>query len=340
VRTARSALTFADLQLGEKHSGKVAYISGEKIGVDIGAPSLVTVFSAHISEDEDNLVEGQDVEVWLTAIRPDRLRGTMIEKHLVDYSCFSSMGPNTWLNATVHTVTVRSATVEVHLPEGGAGGFYAVLLAAEIEDGGVDSVKYVLVKGEQVMVRVLKVERYRLEVSMREPKDSAEFDAFRELPSDQWLIGTVARVRTTNAMVEVKAPGSSVSSLGVLPIYDIQEGYLSDVHAVLEEGQQVKVRVLKVGDDDMVHLSMLEKDDDEVEEGYLFDVRDVLEEGQQVKVRVLKVDDDDTMHLSMLEKGDDEVEVDSLHSDLPLTHSERVVPLPPKPRRRLRKFGR
>mmetsp|Transcript_6413 Transcript_6413/g.18439 ORF Transcript_6413/g.18439 Transcript_6413/m.18439 type:complete len:133 (+) Transcript_6413:126-524(+) len=41
VRTARSALTFADIQLGEKHSGKVAYIADDQIDVDIGAPSLV-----------------------------------------------------------------------------------------------------------------------------------------------------------------------------------------------------------------------------------------------------------------------------------------------------------
>merc|ERR1719401_1478785 len=83
----------------------------------------------------------------------------------------------------------------------------------------------------------------------------ADLTAFEGIASDKWLDGKVARTASFGPFVTVTAPDSDSSADGLVHITQIRDGFVESVEDELEEGQEVRVRVLNT-DDGKLSLAM------------------------------------------------------------------------------------
>jgi len=74
----------------------------------------------------------------------------------------------------------------------------------------------------------------------------ANLTPFEAIDADEWLTGTVYNVMSFGAFVTVSVPDGSASASGLVHISQIREGYVEDVAAEVEVGQEVQVRVINV----------------------------------------------------------------------------------------------
>merc|ERR1711972_1318643 len=96
------------------------------------------------------------------------------------------------------------------------------------------------------------------------PRSSGgDVPAFENIGSDQWLKGTVAKLASFGAFVQVTAPDGEAAAQGMVHITQIKDGFVESVESELEEGQEVDVRVISV-DVDAGKMSLSMKP----EEGY------------------------------------------------------------------------
>merc|ERR1719440_1786784 len=77
----------------------------------------------------------------------------------------------------------------------------------------------------------------------REPVDLTPFEG---IDSATWLKGTVARIASFGAFVDVRAPDSDATASGLVHITQIKDGFVESVEDELEAGQEVEVRVVSV----------------------------------------------------------------------------------------------
>merc|ERR1711972_200782 len=97
-----------------------------------------------------------------------------------------------------------------------------------------------------------------------EVEEAADFSAFEDVGSDQWLSGKVKRIASFGAFVAVTAPDGEAEADGLVHVTQIRSGYVESVEDELEVGAEVQVRVLSVDTESgRMSLSMREE---EVEE--------------------------------------------------------------------------
>jgi len=77
----------------------------------------------------------------------------------------------------------------------------------------------------------------------RRPADLTPFEA---VDPDEWLTGTVDNVMPFGAFVTVKLPDGSASASGLVHISQLRDGFVDDVYAEVENGQEVQARVVSV----------------------------------------------------------------------------------------------
>eukprot|EP00419_Tripos_fusus_P032466 CAMPEP_0172783138 /NCGR_PEP_ID=MMETSP1074-20121228/204285_1 /TAXON_ID=2916 /ORGANISM="Ceratium fusus, Strain PA161109" /LENGTH=485 /DNA_ID=CAMNT_0013620125 /DNA_START=1 /DNA_END=1455 /DNA_ORIENTATION=- len=77
----------------------------------------------------------------------------------------------------------------------------------------------------------------------RRPVDLTLFEV---LDADEWLTGTVEGVMTFGAFVSVTLPDGSASASGLVHVSQIKDGFVEDVSAEVQVGQQVQVRIVNV----------------------------------------------------------------------------------------------
>ena len=83
----------------------------------------------------------------------------------------------------------------------------------------------------------------------------------RPLRSGDIVTGTVVRLTDFGAFVDVPSgPESTVT--GLVHISEVAAGFVDNIYAHVGEGQQVVVKVLSIGDDGKVGLSMKQADPD------------------------------------------------------------------------------
>merc|ERR1719356_877453 len=92
----------------------------------------------------------------------------------------------------------------------------------------------------------------------REPVDLTPFEG---IDPAAWLKGTVARIASFGAFVDVKAPDSDATASGLVHITQIKDGFVESVEDELEAGQEVEVRVVSV-DTGMGKMSLSMKSED------------------------------------------------------------------------------
>jgi len=74
----------------------------------------------------------------------------------------------------------------------------------------------------------------------------ADLTAFEAVDADEWLKGTVDNIMPFGAFVTVALPDGSASASGLVHISQIRDGFVEDVYAEVEVGQEVQVRIQSV----------------------------------------------------------------------------------------------
>jgi len=97
--------------------------------------------------------------------------------------------------------------------------------------------------GDEVEVFIEKVYDEKIQLSMLPPPDLSKF---AELHPDEFIDGTVDGIAKFGIFVMVKTPGSGAPQKGLVHVSQIKDGFVDDPWSEVEEGQEVKVRVISV----------------------------------------------------------------------------------------------
>lgn len=255
------------LEVGAKYAGTVGSVLDFGAFVSFGAEVDGLVHISKVSKERvtsiyDIVEEGQEVEVWVSAVRDDgKVSLSMVEGLIgdgarsapnVDVEDFEGYGPDEWIDGVVQRLAPFGAFVTVTSP----GGVQAQGLVhiSQVKDGFIDELSAELEEGQEVKVRVKSIDRMnnRISLSMLDNTRSGfsaqapvDFSLFEDIPPDQQLEGTVARVAPFGAFVDV-ALEDGTKATGLVHITQIKEGFVESVEDELQPGQEVRVRVVSV----------------------------------------------------------------------------------------------
>ena len=123
------------------------------------------------------------------------------------------------------------------------GGVDGLVHISQVSHEHIDDVSKVLTEGQKVKVKVISVdpEQERISLSIKDTQEGPWSNVEENAPVGAVLTGTVKRLVTFGAFVEV-FPGVE----GLVHISQISHNHISTPHEVLKEGQEVQVKVLAV----------------------------------------------------------------------------------------------
>ncbi|MBT2661005.1 30S ribosomal protein S1 [Bacillus sp. ISL-45] len=164
------------------------------------------------------------------------------------------------IEGTVQRITDFGAFVDI-------GGVDGLVHISQLSHEHVEKPSDVVEEGQQVQVKVLSVDRdnERISLSIKETLPGPWADIDEKAPKGSTLEGTVKRLVSYGAFVEV-FPGVE----GLVHISQISHKHIGTPHEVLQEGQTVKVKVLEVNKEDQ-RLSLSMKEFEERESNEAFD---------------------------------------------------------------------
>lgn len=161
------------------------------------------------------------------------------------------------LEGTVQRIAAFGAFVDI-------GGVDGLVHISQVAHEHVSNVYDVLKEGQKVQVKVLSVDpvNERISLSIKDTLAGPWEGIEERAPKGAVLDGIVRRLVTFGAFVEV-FPGVE----GLVHISQIAHKHINTPHEVLQEGQEVQVKVLEVSEDEKrLALSireLLEKEDDD-----------------------------------------------------------------------------
>lgn len=186
------------------------------------------------------------------------------------------------LEGTVQRIASFGAFVDI-------GGVDGLVHISQLSHEHVENVSDVLTEGDQVTVKVLSVDRdaERISLSIKDTLPGPWEGIVEKAPKGSVLTGTVKRLVSYGAFVEV-FPGVE----GLVHISRISHQHIGTPHEVLQEGQEVQVKVLEVdAEEKRLSLSikdLIEKEEAPAQESYEmpeeasgFSISDVI--GDQLK---------------------------------------------------------
>lgn len=164
------------------------------------------------------------------------------------------------IEGTVQRITDFGAFVDI-------GGVDGLVHISQLSHEHIDKPSDVVQEGQKVQVKVLSVDRdnERISLSIKETLPGPWADIDEKAPKGSTLEGTVKRLVSYGAFVEV-FPGVE----GLVHISQISHKHIGTPHEVLKEGQNVKVKVLEVNKTDQ-RLSLSMKEFEERESNEAFD---------------------------------------------------------------------
>lgn len=161
------------------------------------------------------------------------------------------------LDGTVQRIAAFGAFVDI-------GGVDGLVHISQVAHEHVSNVYDVLKEGQKVQVKVLSVDpvNERISLSIKDTLAGPWEGIEEKAPKGAVLDGIVRRLVTFGAFVEV-FPGVE----GLVHISQIAHKHINTPHEVLQEGQEVQVKVLEVSEDEKrLALSireLLEKEDND-----------------------------------------------------------------------------
>jgi Ribosomal protein S1 len=148
----------------------------------------------------------------------------------------STLQPDQIIEGTVQRLTPFGAFVDI-------GGIDGLVHISEMSWTHVDHPSDVVKEGDQVKVKVLKVdpEKEKISLSIKAAQPGPWDKVDEQFTPGEIVTGTVKRLVSFGAFVEI-APGVE----GLVHISQIAHRHIGTPHEVLKEGQEVKVKILDI----------------------------------------------------------------------------------------------
>ena len=229
---------------GETITAKVTQAVKGGLVVDAGVRGFVpaSMITDHYVEDL-NQFKGQELEFKIIEIEPSENRLILSHKEIVKAEhekaaekIFAELQPGDIVEGKVARMTNFGAFIDL-------GGVDGLVHVSEISYDHVDKPSDVLSAGQDVKVKVLSVDpdRERISLSIKQTLPGPWDDIEEKAPAGSTLTGTVKRLTSFGAFVEV-FPGVE----GLVHISQISHKHIATPADVLKPGQEVKVKVLNV----------------------------------------------------------------------------------------------
>ena len=242
---------------GDRVTGKVTKIEDKSVLVEItGAPfdgviPISELSSLHIEKASDAVQVGDELELIITKVEDENY---VLSKRKVD-------AENAW--DSLEAKFNNQETIETEVKDVVKGGLVVDLgvrgfiPASLVEDHFVESFEDY--KGRTMEFKIVEMdkEKNRLILSHRavlqEEKANKKDEVLEELKEGQVLEGTVQRIASFGAFVDIGGVD------GLVHISQLSHEHVEKVSDVLKEGEKVKVKVLSVDrDSERISLSIKE----------------------------------------------------------------------------------
>eukprot|EP00931_Biecheleriopsis_adriatica_P086123 TRINITY_DN60846_c0_g1_i1.p1 TRINITY_DN60846_c0_g1~~TRINITY_DN60846_c0_g1_i1.p1 ORF type:complete len:361 (-),score=58.58 TRINITY_DN60846_c0_g1_i1:70-1152(-) len=262
---AVSELKIKDLEIGQELTGIVAGVMDFGVFVDVGAEkqglvSLSGLSNTFVADVSEVVQLGDMVQCWVVAVDDDeRLKLTMVDPTLAPtrdpgvMSRLKEVGQDEWLDADVKLVTDVGAHVGVFLP-GGSEALPGFVHVSQMSEGFVEHPLDVVEGGQRIKVRFLGLREASadLSLSMRQyvapfhrPEDQDPSCLVGVSPS-KWFKGKVDHIQSFGLFVWLELPEQSAKLQGMVHVSQFRKGYVGDLEAEIDEGQEVRVRIIDV----------------------------------------------------------------------------------------------
>ena len=253
---------------GEVFEAEVKDVVKGGLVVDLGVRGFVpaSLVESHFVEDFSDY-KGRKLSFKIVELEQDKNRLILSHRAVVEQEqgkkkqdLLSAIEPGQVIEGTVQRITDFGAFVDI-------GGVDGLVHISQLSHEHVDKPSDVVQEGQKVEVKVLSVDRdnERISLSIKETLPGPWADIEEKAPKGSILEGTVKRLVSYGAFVEV-FPGVE----GLVHISQISHKHIGTPHEVLQEGQNVKVKVLEVNKSDQ-RLSLSMKEFEERESNEAFD---------------------------------------------------------------------
>jgi small subunit ribosomal protein S1 len=250
---------------GEVFETEVKDVVKGGLVVDLGVRGFVpaSLVEAHFVEDFTDY-KGKNLTFKIVELDKEKNRLILSHRAVVEEekgkhkkNILNSITPGQVIDGTVQRITDFGAFVDI-------GGIDGLVHISQLSYQHIEKPSDVVQEGQKVKVKVLNVDRdnERISLSIKETQPGPWSDVAQKAPKGSTLTGTVKRLVSYGAFVEV-FPGVE----GLVHISQIAHKHIGTPHEVLKEGQEVQVKVLDANEQEKrLSLSikdLLEKDADE-----------------------------------------------------------------------------
>ncbi|MBA2173858.1 30S ribosomal protein S1 [Halobacillus locisalis] len=247
---------------GEIFEAEVKDVVKGGLVVDIGLRGFIPaslVETYYVEDFED--YKGKSLTLKVVELDREQNRVILSHRAVVEqeesakkYDVLQSLEDGQEIEGTVQRLTDFGAFVNL-------GGIDGLVHISQLSHQHVEKASDVVEEGQTVKVKVLSVDRdnERISLSLKATQPGPWHDIQNKVKTGEVLEGTVRRLVSFGAFVEV-LPGVE----GLVHISQISNRHIGTPDEVLEEGQQVEVKVLDVDENaKRLSLSMKELERDE-----------------------------------------------------------------------------
>ncbi|OZI11650.1 30S ribosomal protein S1 [Bacillaceae bacterium SAS-127] len=250
---------------GEVFEAEIKEVVKGGLVVDLGIRGFIpaSLVEDHYVEDFEDY-KGKTLSLKIVELEQEKNRLILSHRAVLDLmksenkkKILSEIQAGNVLEGKVQRLTDFGAFVDI-------GGVDGLVHISQLSHEHVDKPSDVIKEGQEVQVKVLSVDRdsERISLSIKETLPGPWTNIAEKAPIGSELTGKVKRLVSYGAFVEV-FPGVE----GLVHISQISNKHIGTPHEVLEEGQEVQVKVLDVNEEEnRLSLSMKQLEEAEVEQ--------------------------------------------------------------------------
>lgn len=250
----------AKLESQETIEATVADVVKGGLVIDVGLRGFVpaSMVERHFVEDFSDY-KGRTLRMKVKELDREKNKVILSQKDVLDeeynakkQEILNSIEAGQEIEGTVQRLTPFGVFVDI-------GGIDGLVHISEMAWHHVEEASELVKEGDQVKVQVLKVdpENERISLSMKAAQPGPWEQLGDHIQVDAVVSGTVKRLVSFGAFVEI-APGVE----GLVHISQISHRHIGTPHEVLEEGQEVQVKILDLNPQEKrVSLSIKETEE-------------------------------------------------------------------------------
>ncbi|MDQ0155238.1 30S ribosomal protein S1 [Robertmurraya andreesenii] len=233
---------------GEIFEAEIKDVVKGGLVVDLGVRGFVpaSLVESHFVEDFSEY-KGKTLTFKIVELDQEKNRLILSHRAVVEeemgkqkHALLDSLQPGQILEGKVQRLTDFGAFVDI-------GGIDGLVHISQLSHEHVQKPSDVVEEGQEVKVKVLNVdkENERISLSIKETLPGPWASLSEKAPKGTVLDGVVKRLVSYGAFVEV-FPGVE----GLVHISQISHKHIATPHEVLKEGQEIKVKVLDVNEEE------------------------------------------------------------------------------------------